>query len=81
MKLWLEKETFTAQLISEFHKSISLIRFNQMSWNMNKKHNGKKAWNRCWIYSNGGAIDAVHANKWGKNYLQEFHAKLKRVLF
>ena len=41
-KLWLEKETFTAQLISEFHKSFSLIRFNQMSWNMNKKHNGKK---------------------------------------
>ena len=42
MKLWLEKETFTAQLISEFHKSFSSIRFNQMSWNMNKKHNGKK---------------------------------------
>ena len=36
MKLMLEKETFTAQLISEFHESFSLIRFNQMSWNMNK---------------------------------------------
>ena len=42
MKLSPEKETFMTDLISGCIKSLSLMSFNQMSWNMNKKkHTGK----------------------------------------
>ena len=47
-----------------------------MTWNMNKKHTGKKWWNLRWTYPHGGTIDA---NAWEKEYLPEFHAKLKRA--
>ena len=76
MKLSPEKETFMTDLISGCIKSFSLISFNQMSWKMNKKHTGKKWWNLRWTYPHGGTIDA---NAWEKEYLPEFHAKLKRA--
>ena len=47
-----------------------------MSWSMNKKYTGKKWWNLWWTYPHGGTIDA---NAWEKEYLPEFHAKLKRA--
>ena len=79
MKLSPEKETFMTDLISGCIKSLSLMSFNQMSWNMNKKKhtrkNNEKLW---WTNSHGGAIDA---NGSEKEYLAEFHAKLKLVPF
>ena len=76
MKLSPEKEIFMTDLISRCIKSFSLVSFNQMFWRMNKIHTGKKLWNLWWTYSHGGTTDA---NAWEKEYLPEFHAKLKRV--
>ena len=76
MKLSPEKEIFMTDFISGCIKSFSLISFNQMSWSMNKKYTGKKWWNLWWTYPHGGTIDA---NAWEKEYLPEFHAKLKRA--